>query len=319
MHGLEDKPFPNPEGKINVLKRYLHILALLQYIPEGGRRETWNARTLADIISLDETGTRPPDDGLVRIYIREHIENELGISVDRMQGGSVSTLAEDLDVETQLKIARVYSDFVIKDTTRDMILEKFITAMPDKALWTLARIYFAVIDQRRIQISYTTNTGHKMKNWELCPYYFVIRNNNLYLAAWNPKRKNNTIILAERIKDLTVFEKNFSKEWNIPPVEELFKDSLSAFISDDGPIEMKIRYSKNSSSIIESIVSPLDPEIISTERDGWFESTFNITDYIYLCKQLVLYGKDVEIISPPHARKAMIDMLKTSLSVYEQQ
>lgn len=317
MHGLEDKPFPNPEGKINVLKRYLHILALLQYIPDGEKRETWNARTLADIISLDETGTKPPDDGLVRIYIKEHIENDLGISVDRMQGGSVSTLAEDLDVETQLKIARVYSDFIIKDTTKDMILKKFIEANKDRALWTLARIYFAVIEQRRIQFNYTTNTGYNIHKWELCPYYFVLRNNSLYLAAWDPKQEKEIIILAERIKDLTVLDVNISKEWDIPSVDDLFKDSLSAYISENEPTEMKIRYSKKSRSTIEGILSPLDPEIKSSEADGWFESTFHITDYLYLCKQFVLYGSDVEILSPPEVRKAMVDMLKMSLGVYE--
>jgi len=317
MHGLEDRPFPNPEGKIKVLKRYLHVLALLQYIPEGANPETWNAQSLADIISIDEDGQRQPDDSLVRSYIKTNIEEELGIDVDRKQGGSFSTLAEDLDVEMQLKIARVYSEFVIKDTTRDMILTKFIEAMPDRALWTLARIYFAVIEQRRIKFNYTTNSGFKMNQWELCPYYFVMRNNNLYLAGWDPAKKKNIIILAERIKDITIIEKTLCKDWRIPSVDELFKDSLSAFISDNGPTEMKIRYKKSSSIIIESIISPLDPEIISVESDGWFESTFKITDYLYLCKQLVLYGSDVEVVSPPEVRKAMINMLKKSLGVYE--
>lgn len=317
MIDYENKPFPNPEGKLNVIKRYLHILALLQYIPDGDNPETWNARSLADILSLDETGTKLPDDGLVRIYIKEHIEKELDISVDKKQGGLFSTLAEDIDVETQLKIARVYADFVIKDTTRDMILKKFIESMEDRALWTLARIYFAVIEQRMIKFNYITNSGHNMNGWELCPYYFVMRNNSLYLAAWDPSQKKNIIILAERIKDLTVLPKNISKEWDIPDIRQLFRYSLSAFISDDGPIEMKIRYAKHSANIIESIISPLDPLIKPAETKEWFESAFFITDYIYLCKQLVLYGNEVEILSPPHVRQAMINMLKESLGVYE--
>jgi len=317
MNGLEDKPFPNPEGKINVLKRYLHILALLQYIPEGEKPETWNARSLADILSLDEDGLKPPDDSLVRSYIKAHIEKELDISVDKKQGGVFSTLAEDLDVDTQLKIAKVYADFVIKDTTRDVVLRKFIEAMPDRALWTLARIYFAIVEKRMIQFNYITNTGYKISKWKLCPYYFVFRNNNLYLVAWDSVQKKHLPLLAERIKDLTVLDKNTNMNWEIPPVEELFKDSLSAYISENEPTEMKIRYSKKSRSTIEGIISILDPEIKSVESGDWFESIFNITDYLYLCKQFVLYGSDVEILSPPHVREAMIDMLKKSLGVYE--
>ena len=80
---------------------------------------------------------------------------------------------------------------------------------------------------------------------------------------------------------------------------------------------MRVRYKKRAANIIESIISPLAPEIISVESGDWFESTFHITDYIYLCKQFVLYGSDVEIVSPAHVRKDMINMLKESLGVYE--
>jgi len=307
--------FPNPEGKINVLKRFLHILALLQHIPAND--EKWNARSLAEIIQLEEGNEKPFDDSLIRTYIREHIVKELDITLDKTQGGWFTTIAQDLDKKTQLEIARVYADFVIKDTSRDVILERFIKAMPKTALWTLGRIYFASIEKRMIQINYTTNTGYKIRYWKLCPYYFVFRNNNLYLVAWDPKQKKRLPLLAERIKNLIVLEKEQSIPWDIPPVQEVFKDALSAFISDSKPVEMRVRYKKRAANIIESIISPLAPEIISVESGDWFESTFHITDYIYLCKQFVLYGSDVEIVSPAHVRKDMINMLKESLSVYE--
>mgnify|MGYP001184830052 FL=1 len=317
MNEIENKPFPNPEGKMNVLKRYLHILALLQYIPDGDKPETWNAQKLADLLSEEEGGVKPPDDSLIRTYIRKNIENDLDISVDKKQGGLYSTLAEDLDVETQLKIARVYADFVVKDTTRDMILKRFIESMPDRALWTLARIYFAVVEKRMIQFNYITNSGYKISKWKLCPYYFVFRNNSLYLAAWDPVQKKHLPLLAERIKDLSVLEKSHNKEWYIPPVDELFKDTLSAFISDRDPVLMQIRYKKSAASVIESIIDPLDPEIVPVDKGEWFEASFNISDYLYLCKQFVIYGSCVEILSPPNVRDAMVKMLKESLAVYE--
>lgn len=309
-----ERQFPNPEGKINVLKRYLHVLALMQHIPDNG--ETWNAGKLADLLSMDESRDSGISDSNIRKYIKDHIENELGIDVDRKQGGLVSTLAEDLDNETQLNAARVYSEFVIKDTTKDMILKKFIEAMPDRALWTMARIYFAVIERRMIRFNYTTNTGYKINNWKLCPYYFVLRNNNLYLAAWDPAQKKRLPLLAERIRDLTVLDKTDSINWDIPEVDELFKDSLSAYICDSGSIEMRIKYSEKIKNTVENIISILEPDIKQLDN-GWLESSFNISDYLYLCKQFVLYGKEVEILSPPHVRKAMTDMLKESLSVYE--
>jgi len=315
MNDQAQKPFPNPEGKINVLKRYLHILALLQYTPDNNA-ESWNAGKLADLISKEDTG-KDIDDSQVRKYIKEHIEKELDIDIDKARGLQSMSIAEDLDVETQVRIARVYADFVIKDTTRDRVLRKFIKAMPDRALWTLGRIYFAVVEKRMIQINYTNNSGYKINKWKICPYYFMFRNDNLYLSAWDPAQKLNFTLLAERIKSLVVLEKSKSREWNIPPVEELYKDSISAYISINGPVKIKIRYAKISSAPIESLISPLDPEIKPGKNGKCLEAEFVIDDYLYLCKQLFFYGNNVEILSPPEVREAMINMLKQSLSVYE--
>jgi predicted DNA-binding transcriptional regulator YafY len=316
MNDKAPKPFPNPEGQINVLKRYLHILALLQFTPEGKDVETWNATKLADLLSKDGEGKALDDSG-IRKQIKKYIVKELGIDVDISTGRHAMSLAEDIDRETQLMIAKVYSGFVVKDATGDIILKKFVNSMPDKALWTLARIYFAIVEKRMIQFNYTTNTGYKINKWKLCPYYLMFRNNNLYLVVWDPVQKIHMPLLAERIKGLKVLEYNEKKVWDIIPVEELFKESLSAFITDYPAVEMKIRYKKKISITINGLLSFFDPEIKSIDNGDWLESTFNITDYLYLCQQLVIYGSDVEILSPPHVRKTMITMLESCLKVYK--
>ena len=47
------KEFPKPDTQLNVLRRYLHVLALLQNNKDP---EDWNGSTLADIISKEEAG-----------------------------------------------------------------------------------------------------------------------------------------------------------------------------------------------------------------------------------------------------------------------
>ncbi len=310
----KDNNFPNPEGKINVLKRYLHILALLQSPP--GTNETWNAARLAQLLSLEED-EKDISDSHVRKYIKDHIENELGISVDRTQGGLITALAEDLDPDMQLEIARVYSSFVVKDSTRDMILQKFIAANPDRALWTLARVYFAALEKRMIQCSYKTNEGQLLTDWKLCPCYFIFRNNNLYLIVYDVDMKKYLPLVAERIQNIVVCDKKHDISWEIPDVDELFATSLSAFIDNTNTVEVTIRYSQVVKTIIENIIASLQPAI-QKEPNNWHRATFTISDYLYLCKQLVLYGREVEIVSPHKVRQAMIHMLKESLSVYEQ-
>ncbi|HPP50260.1 MAG TPA: WYL domain-containing protein [Spirochaetota bacterium] len=310
----KDNNFPNPEGKINVLKRYLHILALLQSPP--GTNETWNAARLAQLLSLEED-EKDISDSHVRKYIKDHIENELGISVDRTQGGLITALAEDLDPDMQLEIARVYSSFVVKDSTRDMILQKFIAANPDRALWTLARVYFAALEKRMIQCSYKTNEGQLLTDWKLCPCYFIFRNNNLYLIVYDVDMKKYLPLVAERIQNIVVCDKKHDISWEVPDVDELFATSLSAFIDNTNTVEVTIRYSQVVKTIIENIIASLQPAI-QKEPNNWHRATFTISDYLYLCKQLVLYGREVEIVSPHKVRQAMIHMLKESLSVYEQ-
>jgi hypothetical protein len=312
---MEEKPFFNPEGKINVLKRYLHILALTQYIPDNN--ETWNAGTLANILSEEEKIEGGISDSSVTKYINNQIVKELDIAMDKSKGGQVISVDEDLDIETQLKIARVYADFVVKDTTRDIVLRKFIEAMPRRALWTLARIYFAVIQKRMIQFNYTNNSGYKINKWKVCPYYLIFRGDNLYLSAYDPAQDILLTLFAERIENLIVLKKSESRDWKIPAVDALYKNSISAYVSISGPVKVRIRYAKNISSGIESIISPLDQVTTSVENGNWFEAEFVIDDYLFLCKQFVFYGKNVEILSPPEVREAMINMLKESLSVYE--
>jgi hypothetical protein len=314
MARKNDHNFPNPEGKISVLKRYLHILALLQSPP--GANETWNAASLARLLSLEEN-EKDISDSHVRKYIKDHIEDELGISVDRTQGGLITALAEDLDADMQLEIARVYSGFVVKDSTRDLVLQKFIAANPDRALWTLARIYFAALEKRMIQCTYKTNEGQLLIDWKLCPCYFIFRNNNLYLVVYDTDMKKYLPLVAERIQNVIVCDVLHNFEWEVPDVDELFATSLSAFINNTNTVEVAIRYSQVVKTTIENIIASLHPEI-QNEPNNWYRATFAISDYLYLCKQLVLYGREVEIVNPQKVRQAMINMLKESLSVYEQ-
>ena len=309
--------FPNLDGKINVLKRYLHILALLQYIPHHENPELWNAGKLADLLSRFDAD-KPLDDSQVRKYIKEYIENELGIDIDKSRGKKSMSVAEDIDFGTQLMIARIYSNFVIKDTSRDIALSKYIKAVPDRALWLLARIYFAVLEKRMIQIDYTNNYGKKKKEWKICPYYFIFRETNLYLAAYDPEQDITLTLYAERIENLVILDESKSIDWSIPSVERLFETSLSAYKSIKGPENVKIRYSKSASSKIKNLISHINPVINKIDNGNRFEAEFIIDDDIFLCEKLFSFGSDVEIISPPRLRTMMVNMLNSSLKVYKE-
>lgn len=313
---MENIPSHLLEGKINVLKRYLHILALVQYNPENEFAESFQSTKLAELISKDEKDKKITRYN-VHEYITKNIKDNFNIDIDNPLGDKPISIAEDLDFETQLMIARIYSNFVIKDTTRDIALSKYIKAMPDRALWTLARIYFAVLEKRVIQFDYTINNGKKIKRWKLYPFYFIFRETNLYLAGYDPAQGLLRILFAERIDNLVILDELISDDWPIPSVEEFFKSSLSAFKSIFGPVNVKIRYKKDVGAKIENLIDPLEPIITASGKNDWFEADFNIDDDLFLCEKLFSFGGDVEILSPSNLRTKMINMLKASLGVYE--
>ncbi len=314
---MENNLFPDPEGKIDALKRCLHILSLTQYMPQN--RETWNAASLSRILSLDELNDSGVDSSSITKYINNQIKKGFGVDIDTItvDGKTARLLAEDIDINTQLNFAKVYSTFVIEDTSRDTALTKFIKSMPDKALWIIARVYFAVLEKQMIQIDYTGSSGKERKEWRLFPFYFFINEFNLYLAAYDPVEDLRFTLRAERIENLIVTDDSITKQPEISPVSKLYRNSLSAFLSPEGPVKMKIRYNKYAASNIKDLISPLESVVMSQINENLFEAEFIIDDLRYLCKQLFLYGKNVEILSPPEARHTMLKMLKESLEVYE--
>lgn len=314
---MENNLFPDPEGKIDTLKRCLHILSLTQHLPENN--EAWNAASLSTLLSLDETTDSGVDSSSITKYINNQIKKGFGIDIDAVtvDGKTARLVAEDIDITTQLNFARIYSTFVIEDISRDTALTKLIKSMPDRALWTIARVYFAVLEKRMIQIDYTGISGNERIKWKLFPFCFFLSESNLYLAAYDPSEDLRFTLRAEKIKNLTVPDESYTKQPEISPVSKLYRNSLSAYLSPEGPVKTKIRYNRYAASSIEDLLNPLESVAISQVNENQFEAEFIIDDLRYLCKQLFFYGKNVEILSPPEARQTMMKMLKESLEVYE--
>ena len=106
------RQIPNPETRLNVIKRFLHVIALLQ-----NDAEQWNATSLADILSLDEGGNILSDKNIRDsiAYIREKLE----IEISTQKGSKRTMLEEELSDEMALQLAVVYASFIISDSTTE--------------------------------------------------------------------------------------------------------------------------------------------------------------------------------------------------------
>lgn len=300
---------PDPEKKLNIIRRYLHILALLQSNKDP---MDWNGSTLANVLSLDEQPGRPLSDKAIRDYVNDHLKGELDLPIDMEKGARRIELSAPIGDSMLERIVSIYSLFVVSDSSRDDVLKSFIKKHPLDCLWILARIYFAKLEQKRIEFDYTTNTGYRLTKCLADPYHLVIRNNNLYIVARLVNKDEPWLFIAARIENLHVTDHRF--DGKIPSLEEIFKDTLGSFIGRK--YNVKLRFDRDLRIVMEYILEVLEPDIREVEGQDCCIASFTVTDDQYLCKQLFLYGNKVEILEPRELRDMMVCMLKESMAVY---
>lgn len=302
----ENRQVPKPNTQVDILRRYLHILALLQNRDDP---EKWNNTKLGDMLGLEEEGI---SDKELNRCTDDYIENELGIRLTKKQGARSFGLAEPIEEKMLMRLLDLYSIFVITDVQKNIVLQSLADALPEKCLWLLGRLHFAKLGEKVIRFRYTNNKG-KTSAVVCHPYHLIYKNNNLYLAALRESDGAICLFVVNRIRDLMITTTLFFEE--IPDVKTIFKYSLGSFISNKS-VEVSIRFREELRNNINDFLSGLDPEY-SASVNGWSSVSFSISDTMGLCKQLFLYGDKVEIVSPGSVREEMVGMLKKSLEVYE--
>lgn len=240
----------NPRHSLRIIRRYLHVLALLQNNKDP---QDWNSNTLADIISYDTEN--PVDDKVIRDDLEKYIKDDLGLSVAKKRGARRTELSSEIDDETLLTLLMTYSDFVTKDSSRTRALKSLIKAKKDTCLWLLARIYFAKMKQNKINFDYTTNSDYRI-NVTVHPYHLVCRENKIYLVGM--RDLDNTVgpYILSRVDNLKVLDAEFTEP--IPDIDEIFKHSLTVFIWDEAT-RMTIRYKAKRETCMKNEFSSLDP------------------------------------------------------------
>jgi hypothetical protein len=301
---------PDPEKKLAVIRRYLHILALLQNNKDP---MNWNGTTLCEILQYEENAFNiTMTEKSIRDYINKNLKEELGIDIDVEKGArriELKSIPKDMLEE----IINLYSVFVVKDSTKDFIFKNFIRKHPYDCLWTLARIHFASLSRNSIEFDYIDNAGKKSAKCEMNPYHILLRNNNLYLYGRKPDQDEPWLFILNRVSNIRVLDRTF--EDDIPEFEEIFKDTLGSFIGKK--YNIIIEFTKDVQNPVEQFLSIVEPRITLLSGGEKFRAEFKASDTEYLCKQLLTYGKNVEIIQPKEIRNMLVDMLKESLAVYE--
>jgi hypothetical protein len=297
-----------PQAQLVIIKRYLHVLALLQNNKDP---VDWNSSTLADILSMDEADSVLTDKS-VRDYIHKYLMDDLGIDVVTVKGGRRTEITGELDPDFIFKALSVYSSFVVFDSTKNVILESFIKKNANISLWVISKIYFASIEKRIISFNYMSHKSSESHRYMVHPYHMIFKNNNFYLVAGRDESPDS-LFLMNKIENLKVEGDFFSED--VPPAEDVFTDKFGSFIGESS--EVKIKFSAEIYNRLEQVLGVLEADVRKMPSGDCYEAVFSITDDLYLCRQLFMYGSNVEIISPLSLRNKMKELLENGLSVYK--
>jgi hypothetical protein len=311
MKETENEIKINPKHELGILRRYLHVIALLQ---NQNDPKSWNSNTLADVLSeeLINEGYGALDDKNIRDDIEKYIENDLGLEVNRSRGKKKMTLVGINSEETLLSLLQVYSNFVIHDASRNHALIPLIKERKDICLWLLARIHFAIVCRKIITFDYVSNNNNRSKA-TVSPYYILQREENIFLVGKRSLDNTTGQYYLTRIENLEVLDAEY--EETPPSLEDLYSHSLGAYIWND-VVQVTLRYKSTVDRVIKMDFESLEPKVQDIDPE-WKEMTFLVTNYEAVCRKLFLYGDQAYIVSPAEVRIYMEESLRESLSVYD--
>jgi predicted DNA-binding transcriptional regulator YafY len=88
-----------------------------------------------------------------------------------------------LDRDLLLRIALLYSNFVARDSAREIVLQRIVRRRTEDALRLLARLNFARRQGWVVAFEYRAHAKQNPSRYAMHPYHIVVRSNNLYLAG----------------------------------------------------------------------------------------------------------------------------------------
>ncbi|MDY6794350.1 MAG: WYL domain-containing protein [Actinomycetota bacterium] len=172
----------------------------------------------------------------------------------------------------------------------------------------LGKLSSAADRRRVVEMEYYTYGRDELTRRKVHPLSLEFGMGHWYLRAWDEKRGKVRIFRVDRVKDLRVTRKTFE-----PVPEEGTGESGPYGAAEKGEIEVRLRFSPSLAGWAgeQRLFSRVEEEgdgvscILYTDNLSWVE------------RELLKYGPQVEVISPPELKRRLGDRARRLLSIYE--
>ncbi|MDH4099091.1 MAG: WYL domain-containing protein [Nitrospirota bacterium] len=176
-----------------------------------------------------------------------------------------------------------------------------------------AAIAAALLQRKRLHITYQSRTRDEKTGREVSPQRLVHYRDNWYLDAWCHMRKELRSFAVDRIAFTKLLDK---KARNVS--ERLLDKVLASgygIISGQKTKTARLRFSAEVSRWVSD-------EQWHPRQKGWFEGERWLLELPYsgdteLLMDILRYGPDVAVVSPPELREKVVEKMRETLEMYE--
>jgi len=167
---------------------------------------------------------------------------------------------------------------------------------------------------RCVTFIYEDKEGHRTKR-TADPYGFIVSGGRVYCLAYDHDRRDKRTFAVDSISDLSVLSQTFTKPGNFN-LEEFASTSISGVLHSEKTQEVRVRFASRvaKAAIAARVVAERDVERM---HDGSVEIVYRVADVDELCRWVLGWGPQAEIVSPQDARDRVHMLIAQIAAKYE--
>jgi len=169
----------------------------------------------------------------------------------------------------------------------------------------------SILNKRTIRLDYEAlESGRNSR--DIDPYALIFRRHSWYLLGFCHLRGEIRVFRLNRIKKVTLTDKNFEKKPGFS-VEEFFKDSWEIY--QGKPTEVKLRFFGKAVKVIESGQHHPSENLIK-QKDGSLLYSVRVKGTEEILMWILGFGEMVEVLEPEELRENIKETIRKIQKLY---
>lgn len=179
-------------------------------------------------------------------------------------------------------------------------------------------LMIAIEDRRLTVITYQSlRSTEPVTLYDIHPYALVHHRGALYVIAWSKDHDEVRTFKVDRINSVSLHGLQFERPADFHP-KDFLAHSFGIFAGDGPPQTVRVRFAPQVVRILQE--KRFHPsQRLTAQRDGSQLAEYTLASFEEFQSWILSFGPHAEVLEPPTLRQAVVDALKESLVVYEQE